>query len=864
MKNLSRIYVAIIFSTCTFVLLKGQNSFLVQVEARFDDTESANLRSSSSSLKIKNIIQSPMNIILVEGNNELRERDVLRALESRYRVLAIQKNRKLKNRTLPNDTLYNKQWQYKNTGENSNGGVVGADISAEAAWNITTGGKTPSGKEIVVAVIDDGAPINHPDLQANLWKNKNEIPNNKIDDDGNGYIDDFNGWNAIDKNDKIDSDASHGSQVAGIVGAKGNNGIGVTGVNWDVKIMPIYYGSATEANAIASYAYAYNQRKLYNETQGRKGAFIVATNASWGVDGGKAEEAPLWCAMYDSLGSVGILNVAATANQNVDVEIEGDLPTTCGSDYLLSITNINKFNQRANAAFGKKSIDLAAYGDGVYTINKTNYNTFNGTSAAAPHVAGALALMYSVKCNFLDSLANVAPANAALAIRDLVLNNVSRNQIYETLTTTEGVLNLNKAVNAALNQCGSSIAISGIKHSILDKKSIKIEWLTASGLKQIRFKKSDDLATWTSSSFFSQDNYLLNTLDFCNEYTYQVRQIIGTDTSDWSSYRYVKTEGCCTAPTQTKFAIEDKSITVEGVAAQKYLIYITNNLGKTDSLFFTGKTVLTKLIDCSEYKFSIAEYCPVQARYSNLSTPITRSSFCGECSRTYCPSGSYDNTSEWIEEVTINNVRNATGRTSSGFGEHIGATIPQVKKGDSITVDIKPGFKGSSFREHYGVYVDWNSNGEFSSDENVFQTKESINGIVNLKFGVPATALYGLTRMRVILSYTGSQAGCRGNSEYGETEDYCINIINEVSAPFLEKLTSVQIWPNPTSGFINIRNAVAIDKLSIIDYLGKVLYNRPEGLPVGDTKLELPLLSGMYMVIFEQDGMKRMTKLIVD
>ena len=181
--------------------------------------------------------------------------------------------------TVPNDPQYNQQWQYDNDG--SNGGTVNADIDAPEAWDITTGGLTATGDTIVVCVIDDGIDVNHSDFGDNLWVNYAEIPNNNIDDDNNGFVDDYLGWNADDNNDDIgNSNGSHGTPVAGIVGAKGNNGIGVAGVNWDVKLM-IVPGGGNEAQALAAYDYPYTMRKIYNQTNGAQGAFVVSTNASW-------------------------------------------------------------------------------------------------------------------------------------------------------------------------------------------------------------------------------------------------------------------------------------------------------------------------------------------------------------------------------------------------------------------------------------------------------------------------------------------------------------------------------------------------------------------------------------------------------
>lgn len=197
-------------------------------------------------------------------------------------IIQIQKNLALQSRNglEPNDPLYPLQWQYKNTG--ANGGLSGADLQAPAAWGITTGGVTAAGDTIVVAVIDNGINPAHADLASNLWKNRAEIPNDGIDNDQNGYVDDYAGWNVFSSNDQIQGSTTlHGSAVSGIIGASGNNGTGISGVNWNVKMMFVAAGN-TLAEALAAYDYVIQARSRYNETNGASGAFVVAVNASWG------------------------------------------------------------------------------------------------------------------------------------------------------------------------------------------------------------------------------------------------------------------------------------------------------------------------------------------------------------------------------------------------------------------------------------------------------------------------------------------------------------------------------------------------------------------------------------------------------
>lgn len=350
--------------------------------------------------------------------------------------------------TIPNDLSFPLQWNFYNDG--TTGGVADADIDADEAWDITTGGLTALGDSIVIAVIDDGFDLDHLDL--NFWKNYNEIPSNGIDDDGNGYMDDFKGWNVLTETDVLD-EFLHGTHVSGIAGAKGNNGFGVTGVNWDVKIMAVSIGTAVyESNALEAYAYVFDQRKLYDETNGEKGAFVVVTNSSFGIDYQMPEDYPIWCAMYDSLGSLGILNAAATINSNVNVDVFGDMPTACPSDYLITTNLLNKNDQKTTSGYGEISIDMGAPGSLIYsTINGNAYNYQSGTSMAAPHIAGSVALLMSAPCPaFIQAYKN-DPQTIALQLKNYFMTTTDFIPDLNGITVTNGRLNVNNALLALMD-----------------------------------------------------------------------------------------------------------------------------------------------------------------------------------------------------------------------------------------------------------------------------------------------------------------------------------------------------------------------------------------------------------------------------
>ncbi|RMG54838.1 MAG: hypothetical protein D6722_28570, partial [Bacteroidetes bacterium] len=371
----------------------------------------------------------------------------LRQIRNQAGVILAQYNHYVQPRqalqTVPNDPDFGDQWDMNNTGQN--GGLPDADIDAPEAWDYTTGGLTAAGDTLVVAVIDGGIDLNHPDL--NLWKNHAEIPGNGLDDDNNGYIDDYDGWDAYDSDGSLPGD-SHGTHVSGTVSARGDNGLGVTGVNWHAQVMPIAGSSGQEAVVVEAYAYALEMRMRYNQSQGAEGAFVVATNSSFGVDFGQPANFPIWCAMYDSLGAAGILSAAATMNNNSDVDQTGDVPTACASPYMISVTNTTRQDLRNNgAAFGLTTIDLGAPGTQILsTLPNGNFGNLTGTSMATPHVAGAVALLLSYPCPGLIQQYKSDPAGTALLIRDYLFDGTDSLPALTGSTVTGGRLNLHQSM----------------------------------------------------------------------------------------------------------------------------------------------------------------------------------------------------------------------------------------------------------------------------------------------------------------------------------------------------------------------------------------------------------------------------------
>jgi subtilisin family serine protease len=263
--------------------------------------------------------------------------------------------------THPNDPHYSYLWGFNNTGQT--GGTPGIDIDLPAAWDITTGGGA------IVAVIDTGVDHNHPDLNANMWVNPGEIPDNGMDDDGNGIVDDVHGMSGITGEGNCMDVHGHGSHVSGTIAAVGNNGMGVPGVNWNAEIMGLAFisvsGYGLDADAIDCMNYMIDQKVNHSQN-------IVASNHSWG---GVTYNPALETA-FEAAENAGILNVCAAGNAGVDTDTSPFYPACLPLDGIISVGGVDHDgNQEFN--YGAASVDLAGPAVGILS-------TWRGTYTPAP------------------------------------------------------------------------------------------------------------------------------------------------------------------------------------------------------------------------------------------------------------------------------------------------------------------------------------------------------------------------------------------------------------------------------------------------------------------------------------------------
>ena len=282
---------------------------------------------------------------------------------------------------MPDDPMFGEQWALENRGQRD--GKVRADVGALNAWAKATGSS-----RIVVAVLDSGVDYTHPDLVNNIWvRPANVAP---YHDEQLGTVDDERGYNAIDNNGDPMDDNGHGTHCAGIIGAEGNNGEGIAGVNWKVEIMPLKFMSAggfgTTKDAIEAINYVIERK--------RAGVNVRVINASWG----STQKSRALGEVIRKAGEEGILFVAASGNSSVNTDRSPHYPSSYDLPNVVSVAALNRRDELASFSnYGPKSVHLAAPGAEILsTWLGGEYEEHSGTSMATPVVSGIAALVLSV------------------------------------------------------------------------------------------------------------------------------------------------------------------------------------------------------------------------------------------------------------------------------------------------------------------------------------------------------------------------------------------------------------------------------------------------------------------------------------
>lgn len=313
----------------------------------------------------------------------------------------------------PNDPLFGQQWGLHNSADR--------DIDAPEGWNVLTGSSS-----FVVAVLDTGTQWSHPDLSANIWTNPGETPGNGVDDDGNGYVDDVRGWDFYSNDANPDDSDGHGTHTAGTIGAVGNNGVGVAGVAWNIKLMPLRFlgpqGGST-SDAVEAIQYLKN-----------KG--VKVSNNSWGSYGGGSSLSNA----ISGTQSIGHLFVAAAGNDTNNNNTNPFYPASYSHANILSVASTTSSDAISSFSnYGSTSVDVGAPGSSIYNTYKGSaYASLSGTSMASPHAAGVAAMVYIKN-----------PGFGYQQVKSAVMDNCRPISALTGKCVTGGVVNLAAALGSA-------------------------------------------------------------------------------------------------------------------------------------------------------------------------------------------------------------------------------------------------------------------------------------------------------------------------------------------------------------------------------------------------------------------------------
>lgn len=322
----------------------------------------------------------------------------------------------------PNDPLFSQQY-------------ASSFLSLPAAWDRTTGNNS-----LIALVVDTGILYNHPDLANNMWVNPGEIAGNGVDDDNNGYVDDIYGINAITNTGNPLDDNGHGTHCAGIIGASSNNGVGVAGVSWNVKLVGAKFlsssGSGSLSNAIKAINYGTALRKA--------GHKVVVSSNSWGGGGFNVS-------LQDAIqkaGDAGILFVAAAGNAASNNDSLPSYPASYPNTNIIAVASTDASGGLSSFSnYGATSVDIAAPGSSIMSTYLSNtYRSLSGTSMATPQVSG-IAVLVQAMCSGSLTFQQV---------KDAILNS---GTVYNSLSgkvLTSAIANANGATSAVQGTCGGS------------------------------------------------------------------------------------------------------------------------------------------------------------------------------------------------------------------------------------------------------------------------------------------------------------------------------------------------------------------------------------------------------------------------
>ncbi|WP_338366968.1 S8 family serine peptidase [uncultured Pseudoalteromonas sp.] len=370
-------------------------------------------------------------------------KEAIARLKSHQAIEYVEPDYQVSIASTPDDPRFDELWGLNNEGQT--GGTADADIDAVEAWDISTGSR-----DVVVGVIDTGIDYNHSDLASNMWVNSSEIPGDGIDNDGNGFVDDVHGINAITNSGDPMDDEGHGTHVSGTIGASGNNATGVVGVNHEVSLVGCKFldaaGNGSTSDAIKCIDYMVGLKNA--------GVNLRVLNNSWG-GGGYSQ------ALADAIASseaADLLFVAAAGNDTIDNDVNPHYPSNYENASVLSVASTDQTDNISwFSHYGLTSVDMGAPGSAILsTTPGESYASYSGTSMATPHVAGAAALVLSIN-----------PELNTQELKELLMSSGDANAALQGVTVAGTRLNVNQALIDADPTPGFKISANPLTQQVV-------------------------------------------------------------------------------------------------------------------------------------------------------------------------------------------------------------------------------------------------------------------------------------------------------------------------------------------------------------------------------------------------------------
>ena len=797
-----------------------EGEMLVQLEPNGQIEDVVKRFSPNLELQIIEELSAPMRVWLVKFNHQMiTHTEMQQMLYDDKDVTISDYNYYIEMReTVPNDLQLTQQWHHINTGQT--GGTADADIDSDLAWDITTGGTSATNDDIVVCIIE-GANLDHDDLRNNRWMNPFEIAGNSIDDDGNGYVDDVMGWNTGGNNGVVgygtnSGTTSHGTNCVGMFAAVGDNNLGVVGANWNLKVMISTYANTTQASVIAAYTYPLVQRQRWNTTNGTEGAFVVATSASWGIDNADPSNYPLWCNFYDTLGRYGIINIGATTNSNLNVDVSGDMPTACSSPYMVGVGRTDH-NDNTAGGYGVTTIDFGSPGINVRTTaNNNGYTTTTGTSFSCPLTAGVVGLAYSIPCEGFMNIVKSDPQLGADLVLQALLEGLHQKAQLATRFITGGRLIARNTIDILMtNTCNVSICStpSGVSTNSITENSASIAWNanTSADSYTVYFRPvgggayTETVETGTTFQFSG--------LSACTEYEYYVSALCGADISNDSPVITFTTQGCgacvdnsycngeSTDQSQILLSVTKPNAIASNVtfqapsawganlqntyAAGELVVVSDGTLGDslgcsalTNAAEVSGKIAVVYRGSC---EFGIKALnaqnagaigvivinnaagtmdMGVGANGGAVNIPVAMiSNADGAILKTELDGGStvraiLGTKRDWIQSISVDAFTVNSG-DNQGYIANVTDGPVQLAIGQTYPINFTPGFQNQAYEIYFQSWIDYDQNGTFDTDELVYDQMTDGLAAINGNVLVPSDAVVGGSRMRIMMSYMG-------------------------------------------------------------------------------------------------------------